>query len=186
MFPLLFLLAEFIVFVVIAKWIGFGWALLAYFLPTFLAAFLLRRFSKGSVLEIQRQMSQQSQVGPTMLGLAIRLLGTVLLLIPFFSTRMLGLLLFLPGMNHLLFSLVQVWLLKKMKAGQFVFMGGLGRQAGYPGGFQRGFERNFDRSAGQGFGHDSTRDTVIDVEAREVVDVQLIEDSNTNRRPQND
>jgi|GEM_PF-6024323 len=167
MFPLLFLIAEFLVFVLIAKWIGFGWALLAYFLPTFLAAFLLSRFSRGSVLEIQRQMNLHSQVGPAMLGMAMRLFGTVLILIPFFSTRLLGLFLFLPGMNHLLFSLVQVWLLKKMKAGQFIFVGGLGKRPSFS-------------------GQDFARDTVIDVEAREVFDVQLIENSNSNRKPQND
>jgi UPF0716 protein FxsA len=100
-------LAEIVLFVLVAIWIGFVWALLAV-LATSLAGALMLRFSGGAhiermkvVLGPQRVTALQSDSAGTMY-----LLAAILLLIPGFITDAIGVLLLIAPLRRALGGLL--------------------------------------------------------------------------------
>lgn len=98
------------------------------FWPTFfliiglslLGAYLLKAQGKATLMQIRQEMSMGMLPGGSLLDGACILVGGTLLLTPGFLTDAMGLLLMLPFMRTPLKHLIQKWLMKRMRDGNFM------------------------------------------------------------------
>lgn len=112
---------EVIVFWTFGKAIGFGWTFLLYFAPILIGLILLSTVSRTFMMDMQKQVARGEVLAGSMIKLGCRMAAGVLFLLPFFTPRLMGFFLLLPGAGYLVFGVFQAWLLKKMQKGQFVF-----------------------------------------------------------------
>lgn len=151
--PFLFFPLEIYLFFRVAGTMGFFAALLIYWAPCLLGTFILRLQSRTAMAQMQEKLKRgESSVG--VLGLGANFFAGLLLLLPFLSTRVLALVLLLPGTRQLTLFLARAWIIKKLANGTFVFAG-----RGFPGG---PYNAPVERDA-----------TVIDVEAVEIMPGEL-------------
>lgn len=169
MIPFPFLLAEFVLFVVLCGRFGFFPVLAAYWIPSILGLIVLNLQSRAALVDVQTRMARGQQPGFALLNTAAKFIAGLALLPPLFSTRVLGVLLLLPGTRQLLLLIAQGWLMKKAAQNggfrTFTF-GSMGPQ---------GFRGGFGSSAG-GF-----REEVR--EEREVIDITPLEISERSKLP---
>ena len=95
------LAAEVVVFIVVGKLIGFGFAVLILLALMALGAFLLRQEGLRAWRRYQSVASLGERPGPHLTRSLVGLLGAVLLLVPGFITDVVGLALFLPPIRTL-------------------------------------------------------------------------------------
>lgn len=167
--PLLFIPFEIVLFFRVAGAFGFFMALVMYWAPCLLGALLIRFQSRSAMARMQERLARgESSVG--VLGMGANFFAGLMLLLPFFTTRVLALVLLLPGARQLALFAARAWILKKMTNGTFVFAGrgfpgaGAGSAGPFPGGpfGNRPF-------GGMDDGPRVERDaTVIDVEAVQI------------------
>lgn len=94
-------IAELIVFVLVAREIGFGWALLTVLATSALGAVLLQREGVRAWQRYRSVTSAGGRPGPHLTRALIGLFGAVLLIIPGFITDVIGLALFIPPVRAL-------------------------------------------------------------------------------------
>jgi UPF0716 protein FxsA len=162
--PLPFLLAEFFLFLWLSGIYGFFPVLGAYVAPSFLGLFILSFQSRTALNNLQQQVQRGRDPGSQAIAAFAKFAAGILFVVPFFSTRILGLILLLPGTRQLLLFVAQSWITKKMKQAKFrVFT----NVRGAPGGFYAGPDfrgTDFGRPGFSGEAQRPERDvTVIDV-----------------------
>lgn len=132
--PLPFLILETCLFWFFVSEYGFLPVFAAYVVPSFLGMLVLSFQSRAALLNLQKRMAEGGQPGFPLLNAVAKFFAGLLLLAPFFTTRILGVALLLPGVRQLILFLAQGWLLAKLSKGLFqngnfkVFMGGAGFQ----------------------------------------------------------
>lgn len=158
-FPLL--LIEIGIFLLCSSKFGFGTTLLWYWLPTFLLMPLAAFFGRTSFFALQMRVLRGEPPGKEMLNLALRSVGFGFVVLPFVSSRLLGVLLLFPPTRFMILVAAQSWLSKKMSqlANQTTF-----RTFSFgPGGFQTG--GGFPQNEGP---HEERDAQVIDVTPLEI------------------
>ena len=164
--PFPFILAEIALFIFFCTRFGFGPVFLAYVIPSFIGIFLLIVGGRTHTLTPSK------------------LLGPLLLIPPFFASRVLGTLLILPGTRHLLLFFFPAWLFNRV-AGMMNKAG-----AGAGAGFGAGQNANFRayRFDGQGFraaGFETSEESHLERDAK-VIDVTPIEIEHSEKPSQSD
>lgn len=140
--PFPFLLAEALLFFWFWSRFGFLPVFAAYWIPSAFGALILGTQSRSALISLQTRLAQGKEPGFEMMNVGAKFLAGLLLLAPFFSTRILGILLILPGTRHALIYSTRAWILKKMSQGAFrVFQAGPGMRADF---------RTYRYEAGQG------------------------------------
>lgn len=167
--PFLFIPFEIVLFFRISGAFGFFAALAMYWLPCILGMLLIQFQSRTAMLQMQERL-KRGERSAGVLGMGANFFAGLMLLLPFFTTRVIALALLLPGVRQLVLLVARGWLMKKLANGSFVFMGrGMpGAQGGGPGGNFGGGRGPFGGAGafGDDFGPRVERDaTVIDVEA---------------------
>jgi len=112
--PLLYLIAEVVIFFQFVGKFGFGWTFLGYFVPSLLGIFLLSRHGRETIMKVQSSIQAGQDPSREVLGTAARILGAVLLVIPGFFSRMMGFTLVFPLTRWALLAFSSVWLFKKL------------------------------------------------------------------------
>jgi UPF0716 protein FxsA len=95
------LVAEVVVFIIVGKLIGFGFAVLALLALMVLGAVLLRQEGLRAWRRYQSVAAAGERPGPHLTRSLVGLLGALLLLVPGFITDVLGLALFVPPIRTL-------------------------------------------------------------------------------------
>ncbi|MBX2988420.1 MAG: FxsA family protein [Bdellovibrionaceae bacterium] len=118
-------LFEFIAFVWLASSFGFFKVLLWYILPSFLGFVFLSLQSRAALLTLQKRLAEGRDPGFQLLNTAAKFLAGVFLVIPMLTTRVLGVILLVPGLRHVFLLSVHAWIARKITQGTFrVFRGG--------------------------------------------------------------
>src|SRR3954464_1972841 len=90
-------LAEVVVFVLVASWIGLGWTILATLATSALGAPLLARQGTRVLAELRERARTRQQPGRAMGDAGLVAVGGLLMLLPGFVGDLVGLLCLLPG-----------------------------------------------------------------------------------------
>lgn len=137
--PLPIVLIELLVFTTFVHFFNFWDVFLAYLLPSFLGAVLFSLTSRIMMMSLQSGFSQGQLPGDRVLHKGALLLGSIMLIIPMFLSRVLAVFLILPIFRHLSVFIFKTYLFKRMKASSFSFVrfgggfsggGGFGQQPG--------------------------------------------------------
>lgn len=130
--PFPFVFCEVFLFMWFVSKFGFLQTLAGYWLPSILGFLIVSFQSRTAMMQLQRQMGMGQKPGFQALNMAAKFLSGILIIAPFFSTRVVGILLLLPGFRHLLILTFKTWILSKIQGGAFrVFRAG---GPGFPGG----------------------------------------------------
>ena len=89
-------LAEVVVYVLVASWIGLGWTILATLATSALGALLLARQGRAALGELRLRAQERRAPGRALGDAGLVALGGVLMLLPGFLVDLLGLLCLLP------------------------------------------------------------------------------------------
>ena len=102
----LLVLAELIVFVLVAGWIGVGWTILAMLGTSALGALLLGRQGTKALGELRERARTRRPAGRALGNAGLAAVGSLLMLLPGFLTDLIGLLCLLPGTRDLVRALL--------------------------------------------------------------------------------
>jgi UPF0716 protein FxsA len=94
-------LAEVLVYVLVASWIGIGWTILATLATSALGALLLTRQGTKALGELRQRAEEHRAPGRALGDAGLVALGGLLMLLPGFLGDLLGLLCLLPGTRAL-------------------------------------------------------------------------------------
>lgn len=111
-FPLL--LIEIGIFLLCSSHFGFGTTLLAYWLPTILLLPIAALFGRASAFTLQMRLMRGEAPGREMLNLALKSVGFVFIVLPFLTSRLLGLVLLFPPTRWIALAAGETWLARKM------------------------------------------------------------------------
>jgi UPF0716 protein FxsA len=95
-------LAELVVFILVAGWIGVGWTILAVLATSALGAVLLGRQGTRALREVRERSRSRPPAGRELGNAALAAIGALLLLLPGFLGDLVGLLCLLPGSRDLI------------------------------------------------------------------------------------
>jgi UPF0716 protein FxsA len=93
----LVVLAELVVFVLVAGWIGVGWTILAVLGTSALGAVLLGRQGTKALQDVRERARTRRPAGRELGNAGLAAIGGLLMLLPGFLTDLVGLLCLLPG-----------------------------------------------------------------------------------------
>ena len=118
-FPFLSVLAiaELVVYIVVARWIGLGWAILATLGTSMLGMSLMRYFGAKAIRAYQADQAAGRPPGDHIVDGSISFIGAVGLLLPGFISDVIGLLCVLPPTRALLRPLARKVLESRMGSG---------------------------------------------------------------------
>lgn len=125
--PFLFIwtVVEILIFSRFVESFGFAQSFLAYVLPSFLGIFWLARFKNYGWGQLQATWQQGKEPTVEILHITAQILGAVLLLPPSFITRIVGLILILPGTRHLCVTVIKIYFVQRlMRHGPRIFKSG--------------------------------------------------------------
>jgi UPF0716 protein FxsA len=94
-------LAEVVVFVLVASWIGLGWTILATLATSALGWALLARQGLRAITELRERARTRQPAGRELGDAGIVAVGGLLMVVPGFLTDLVGLLCLLPGTRGL-------------------------------------------------------------------------------------
>ncbi|MGZ3745889.1 MAG: FxsA family protein, partial [Pseudobdellovibrionaceae bacterium] len=134
-FPLV--LIEILIFSTFVHFYNFWDVFLCYLLPSFLGVMLFSMMGRNMMMFLQGGLAPGEMPGDKMLHRGAILLGSILLIIPLFLTRVLALFLILPILRHLSIFIFKTFLFKRLAKSQFSFIR-FGRGAGNFGGRSQG------------------------------------------------
>src|SRR3954466_5481316 len=107
-------LAEVVVFVLVASWIGIGWTILATLATSALGALLLDRQGTKALDELRQRAQERRAPGRALGDAGLIALGGLLMLLPGFLGDLLGLLCLLPGTRALPRALISHGVARRM------------------------------------------------------------------------
>ncbi len=179
MLPLPLFIAELLIFIMAVKSWGFLDSLGIYLMPSLLGFVILSLVKRTGFAQMQMSMMSGQKPEKSLLHSGAIFLGAILLIVPSFFTRVLAIILILPGLRHLMIWRFEKGLQNRMQngvqggfsfGGPFGFGGGAG--AGPAGG---GFTYYQYRSkpTGDGFDQESPRERVIDAEVLDVTPLEI-------------
>jgi UPF0716 protein FxsA len=99
-------LAELVVFVLVASWIGVGWTILAVLGTSALGAMLLGRQGTRALQDLRERARTRRPAGRELGNAGLVAIGGLLMLLPGFLTDVVGLLCLLPGTRDLVRALL--------------------------------------------------------------------------------
>jgi UPF0716 protein FxsA len=99
-------LAELVVFVLVAGWIGVGWTILAILGTSALGAALLGRQGTKALQEVRERARTRRPAGRELGNAGLVAIGGLLMLLPGFVTDLVGLLCLLPGTRDVIRALL--------------------------------------------------------------------------------
>ena len=171
--PFPFIIAEFVIFWMAVSKFGFLTTMGYYLLPCLLGLFIVSTMGKVAMMTLQGSVARGQMPANKMLHSGAIFLSGILFLIPSFFTRVIGIVLFLPGLRHFAVWRLKLYMAKQIAKGTQGFsfnMGGgpFGFGTGMGGG---GFRRYEYRHDGAGF-----QDVTEEVrEEREITDVEVVD-----------
>lgn len=179
MLPLPLFIAELLIFIMAVKSWGFLDSLGIYLMPSLLGFVILSLVKRTGFAQMQMSMMSGQKPEKSLLHSGAIFLGAILLIVPSFFTRVLAIILILPGLRHLIIWRFEKGMQKRMQngaqggfsfGGPFGFGGGAG--AGPAGG---GFTYYQYRSkpTGDDFNQESPRERVIDAEVLDVTPLEI-------------
>lgn len=138
MLPLPLVIAEFLIFFALSKNYGFFNTVGLYLLPCFLGVLIVSTVGRMAMMTLQGTMSKGQVPGTKILHTGAIFISGLFFLVPSFFTRVLGLVLLLPGLRHIAvwrFKLFMAQKIAKGGASAFSFNGnGFGFSTGFGGG----------------------------------------------------
>lgn len=138
MLPLPLVIAEFVIFFAFVQNYGFLNTLGFYLLPCLLGIFIVSTIGRMAMMTLQGTMSQGKLPGTKILHTGAIFISGLMFLVPSFFTRVIGLVLFLPGLRHLAVWRFKIFMAQKIaKGGASAFSFG-GNGFGFSTGFGRG------------------------------------------------
>jgi UPF0716 protein FxsA len=99
-------LAELVVFVLVAGWIGVGWTILAILATSALGAALLGRQGTKALQDVRERARTRRPAGRELGNAGLVAIGGLLMLLPGFVTDLVGLLCLLPGTRDVIRALL--------------------------------------------------------------------------------
>lgn len=193
--PFPFIIAEVVIFFIGVNYWGFFNTLGLYLLPCLLGFLIVSTVGRMAIMTLQSTVTKGQLPANKILHSGAIFLSGILFLIPSFFTRILGLVLLLPGLRHLAVWRFKLFMAKQIKKGSanFKFGGnGFGFGAGMGGAGRagpQGFRYYEFRNDGTGF-QDVSEHTQEHREEREiqaeVVDVTPLEITHEEKKPKED
>ncbi|MCB0368457.1 MAG: FxsA family protein [Bdellovibrionales bacterium] len=178
--PLLILFIEIFIFVSFVQVLGFLNTVLLYLIPTLIGFMLFKWVNKGLIFDIQNHENPSKEL----IKGGLTVVAAILLILPSFLTKVIGLFLILPFVRTLLAWGFQGFLIQKVfsKANSFYQFGG-GNPAG-------GFKFYYQKSDGNPFGStpfgtsSGSMDDgeVLEAEYKKIEEHNLLTTSNDNHR----
>ncbi|WP_413576057.1 FxsA family protein [Bdellovibrio sp. HCB290] len=181
--PLPWVIAEIVIFFTSVRFFGFFNSMLFYFVPCLLGFFIVNTVGRMAMMTLQSTVARGQLPAAKLLHSGAIFISGLCFLVPTFFTRLIGLVLLLPGLRHLAVWRFKLYMAKKMAsgsarvfnfgAGPFGFGGfggmggGGGPQAGGPGGFQY-YEFRNDGSGFRDMNEDAPQE-------RELTDVEVVD-----------
>lgn len=152
MIPFPILIAEFLIFFLAVKQWGFLNTLGLYLLPCLLGFFIVSTVGRMAMMTLQGTVARGQLPGMKILHSGAIFFSGILFLIPSFTTRLIGVILLVPGLRHMAVWRFKNYLSKQMAkgAGGFRF-GGQGAGPFGFGGDGGGFKYYEFRNDGTGF-----------------------------------
>lgn len=174
--PLLYLMAEILIFVLLVQILGFGWALLLAIIPSFLGLLLLSVLGREMAVKMQSLIRDGKTQPADILRSSAPLIGAVLLIIPGFISRSLGILfLFPPTRWLLLFLASRLFFSRLLKKSFSSFQFGNGAFRVYT---------NFGQRTG--FPSEEPRDVTANSQVIDVVPTKIEHKTSTQRNEDDD
>ena len=171
--PLPLFIAEFLIFLfAIQEW-GFLQVIAAYLAPCLLGFIILSLMGRWALFDMQRTLLQGQMPANSLLHSAAVFVAGVLLLVPTFFTRLIAVLLILPGSRHFAVSKLKTFFLARMGRGFSGFSFGAGK--GFGGGFQY-YDFRGPGAGGMGSEARSER-TVSEVNVLDVKPLEIIHET---------
>lgn len=171
--PLPFVITEIVIFVMAVKSWGFFSTLGLYLLPCLLGFFIVTTVGRVAVMTLQATvMKGQLPAGRILHSGAIFLSG-LLFLIPSFFARVLALVLFLPGLRHLVVWRFKLFMAKKLAKGGGSFSFGAGGPFGFGTRASSGFRYYEFRQEGQGMYEASQEREVREANVLDVTPLEI-------------
>ncbi len=119
--PLPIVLTEILVFTTFVHFFDFWDVFLAYLLPSFFGAVLFSLTGRSMMMAVQGGMMQGQLPADRVLHKGALLLGSILLIIPTFLSRVLAVLLIVPIFRHISVYIFKNFIFKRMKNSSFSF-----------------------------------------------------------------
>ncbi len=190
MLPLPLFVAELLIFIMAVKSWGFLDTLGMYLMPSLLGFVILSLVKRVGFAQLQMSMMSGQKPEKSLLHSGAIFIGAILLIVPSFFTRVLAVILILPGLRHLMIWRFEKGLQKRMQSGAqggFSFGGPFGfggGAAGSGGGFT--YYQYRSKNTGEGFAQDSAQERVIDAEVLDVTPLEIThseksQDSSVNK-----
>lgn len=180
--PFPFIIAEFVIFwLAVQEW-GFLNTLGLYLLPCLLGFFILSVVGRMTLMSLQASLGSGQLPGGKMLHSGAIFLSGILFLIPSFFSRVLGLILLLPGLRHVAVWWFKGFIAKRMSQGAATgFKFGQGGPFGFGG--TSGFRYYEFRNDGNGFQDVSEVREEREIRDAEVLDVTPLEVTHEEKKP---
>ncbi|WP_413558856.1 FxsA family protein [Bdellovibrio sp. HCB209] len=183
--PLPWVIAEIVIFFTGVRFFGFFNTMLIYFLPCLLGFLIVNTVGRMAMMTLQSTVARGQLPASKLLHSGAIFISGLALLVPSFFTRVIALVLLLPGLRHLAVWRFKLYMAKKMAsgsarvfnfgAGPFGFGGfggmGGGPMPGGPGAGPGGFQYYEFRNDGSGF-REMNEDTPRE---RELTDVEVLD-----------
>ena len=113
----LLILAELIVFVLVAQWIGFGWTILATLATSVLGWILLARQGTRALADLRQSVRTRRSPGAELGNAGLVAAGGLLMVLPGFIGDLVGLLCLLPGTRNLVRAALTRLILARLPVG---------------------------------------------------------------------
>lgn len=182
--PLPIVIVEVIAFTTFLHFYNFWDVFLAYLIPSFIGTVLFSLTGRSLMLSMQTGFAQGQLPGDRMLHRGATLLGSICLIIPMFTTRVLAVFLILPILRHLSVFVFKTFIFKRLVNSRFSFvrtggpfggatnMGGFGGARTYSSGpFPFEQEQPQERDA-----------EVVNVTPLEITHTKIVEDESEKKK----
>lgn len=166
--PLLILILEIFIFVGLIDSFGFVNTILIYLIPTMMGFFIFNRFNRRLINDIQSHQNPSKQL----IKQGLTFVAAILLILPSFISKVLGVFLILPFVRSLIAWGVQGLFLKKVfsRASSFTSFGGFGGN-GFKFYYQKFEAPDFKNHQDQELESD-----VLEAQYKKIEEINLIED----------
>ncbi|MBK9323107.1 MAG: FxsA family protein [Bdellovibrionaceae bacterium] len=120
--PLPYFLLEIIIFSTWVHFYNFWDVFLLYLLPSLIGVLLFSVTGRKMLASVQAGFQQGKLPGDKVLHRGAILLGSLLLILPLFLTRIIGFILVIPGPRHLGIFIFKVYIFKRLSRASFAFV----------------------------------------------------------------
>lgn len=184
MIPFPLIIAEIVIFIMAVQHWGFLNTLGLYLLPCLLGLFIVSTVGRMALMTLQTTVMRGQLPGGRILHSGAIFFSGILFLVPSFFTRVIALILLLPGLRHLVVWRFKLYMAKKVAQGSaqaFNFGAGpFGFGAGMGKGGSSGFRYYEFRNQGNGF-EEVREEREIDAEVLDVTPLEISHKSSDDK-----